>query len=174
MATSMSQSTVQKKIIFFFLFFYHLGTDDFARLNRVDQRICIECWNYATLLLIPNKISTQTHPHPPHSSFICSFIHSLIQYSKFEEVSPPTVDDFEYIADHTYTKLEIFEMENNLLNVLEFSLSCPTINCFLRRYLKASCYDTHKDCDKLCYFANVMNLSSEENLSFAICDQKPI
>eukprot|EP01114_Cavostelium_apophysatum_P022187 TRINITY_DN7948_c0_g1_i1.p1 TRINITY_DN7948_c0_g1~~TRINITY_DN7948_c0_g1_i1.p1 ORF type:complete len:430 (+),score=115.84 TRINITY_DN7948_c0_g1_i1:234-1523(+) len=58
--------------------------------------------------------------------------------SKFEEVYAPAVDEFVYISDNTYSKDEMFEMEEIVLNVLKFSLSAPTIKTFLRRFLKAA------------------------------------
>lgn len=51
---------------------------------------------------------------------------------KYEEITPPTVEDFCYITDNTYTKQEIVKMEADILLALEFELGNPTSNTFLR------------------------------------------
>lgn len=68
--------------------------------------------------------------------------------SKYEEIYPPECNDFVYIADNAYTREEIFEMEQRILNVLEFALTAPTSLYFLRRFSKAahSDYKTHTLC----------------------------
>jgi len=58
--------------------------------------------------------------------------------SKFEEIYAPAVDEFVYISDNTYSKEEMFEMEETVLATLKFHLCAPTIKTFLRRYLKAA------------------------------------
>ncbi|CAN6449706.1 unnamed protein product [Victoria cruziana] len=55
--------------------------------------------------------------------------------SKYEEISPPHVEDFCYITDNTYTKEEVVEMERKILTFLKFELSNPTIKTFLRRFV---------------------------------------
>jgi hypothetical protein len=52
--------------------------------------------------------------------------------SKYEEISPPDVEDFCYITDNTYTKPELLQMEGDILKLLEFELGNPTIKTFLR------------------------------------------
>lgn len=68
--------------------------------------------------------------------------------SKYEEIYPPECRDFVYIADNAYTREEIFEMEQKILNVLDFALTAPTSLYFLRRFSKAahSDYKTHTLC----------------------------
>lgn len=61
--------------------------------------------------------------------------------SKYEEIFAPSADDFVYISDNTYAKDELFTMEANVLDVLEFSLTVATIKNFLRRFLKAAYAD---------------------------------
>jgi len=58
--------------------------------------------------------------------------------AKIEEVFPPKVEDFAYIADNTYRKEEITRMEASVLNRLDFCLAPPTIKLFLRRFLRAA------------------------------------
>ena len=45
---------------------------------------------------------------------------------KHEEIDLPKVDDFIYITDNAYTRNEVFQMENDVLNKLNFSLLFPS------------------------------------------------
>ncbi|KAJ6649446.1 G2/mitotic-specific cyclin-A, partial [Pseudolycoriella hygida] len=54
--------------------------------------------------------------------------------SKYEEIYPPDVNEFIYITDHTYTKVQVYRMEQLLLKVLAFDLSVPTVYTFLTSY----------------------------------------
>lgn len=63
----------------------------------------------------------------------------MLLASKYEEIYAPSVEEFVYISDNTYSKEEVFLMEANVLDVLEFSLTIATIKNFLRRFLKAAC-----------------------------------
>nr|XP_010308173.1 PREDICTED: G2/mitotic-specific cyclin-B1 [Balearica regulorum gibbericeps] len=56
--------------------------------------------------------------------------------SKYEEVFPPLIGDFTYVTDHTYTKLQICQMEMKILQALDFGLGCPLPPHFLRRASK--------------------------------------
>lgn len=63
-------------------------------------------------------------------------ITSMLIASKYEEIYPPSVDDFVYIADHTYTRDEVLRMETVILNTLKFALTNATAWEFVRRYTK--------------------------------------
>ncbi|KZV33210.1 hypothetical protein F511_16244 [Dorcoceras hygrometricum] len=52
--------------------------------------------------------------------------------AKFEEVSPPHIEDFCYITDNTYTKEEVVLMERDVLKFLDFEMGNPSIKTFLR------------------------------------------
>jgi cyclin A len=60
----------------------------------------------------------------------------MLLASKYEEIYPPSVDDFVYIADNTYTRNEVLRMETVLLNTLKFSLTTVTTWEFARRFCK--------------------------------------
>jgi len=65
--------------------------------------------------------------------------------AKFEEIYPPEVRDFVYITDKAYEKEEILSMEVNMLTVLEFHLSCPTVAHFFERYQRVNgCDELHR------------------------------
>nr|XP_043607588.1 cyclin-A2-2-like [Erigeron canadensis] len=55
--------------------------------------------------------------------------------SKYEEIYAPRIEEFCFITDSTYTRGEVLEMEDQILDVLSFQLSVPTTKKFLRRFL---------------------------------------
>lgn len=57
--------------------------------------------------------------------------------SKYEEMYVPSIDDFVYMTDNTYSKSEIRQMEISILKTLNFSFGKPTPLHFLRRFSKA-------------------------------------
>ncbi|XP_047318577.1 putative cyclin-A3-1 [Impatiens glandulifera] len=65
-------------------------------------------------------------------------VSSMSIASKFQEINPPTLDDFCYITDNTYKKEELVKMEADILKSLKFEVSSPTINTFLRRFSRIS------------------------------------
>ncbi|KAK3140090.1 hypothetical protein QOZ80_5AG0395630 [Eleusine coracana subsp. coracana] len=62
---------------------------------------------------------------------------AMLIAAKYEEISPPHVEDFCYITDNTYTKQELLEMEGDILKLMKFELGNPTIKTFLRRFTRA-------------------------------------
>lgn len=58
--------------------------------------------------------------------------------SKYEEIYAPQVDEFCYITDNTYTRAQVLACEKEVLDVLGFDLTQPTIKTFLRRFIKAA------------------------------------
>ncbi|GAV00216.1 hypothetical protein RvY_11098 [Ramazzottius varieornatus] len=63
---------------------------------------------------------------------------ALFIASKFEEVYPPEVSDFAYIADNACTKAQILETELVISQTLNFDFTRPNSNHFLRRCSKAA------------------------------------
>ena len=68
---------------------------------------------------------------------------------KYEETSPPNVDDFCYITDNTYTKQEVVKMEADILKYLNFELGSPTIKTFLRYYIIANVLSSFPNIDSV-------------------------
>jgi G2/mitotic-specific cyclin-B, other len=65
---------------------------------------------------------------------------AMLIASKYEEIYAPVVCDFVYITDNAYTRDQIFTMEQNILTVLNFSLTFPSPYRFLERFGKlANC-----------------------------------
>ncbi|KAI6049917.1 CCNB3 [Marmota monax] len=56
--------------------------------------------------------------------------------AKFEEPSPPCVDDFLYICDDIYKRDELLAMEISILQALNFDINIPIAYHFLRRYAR--------------------------------------
>ncbi|KAH1072231.1 hypothetical protein J1N35_024559 [Gossypium stocksii] len=58
--------------------------------------------------------------------------------SKYEEITPPHIDDFCYITDNSYTKEEVVGMEKEILKLLDFEIGTPTTRNFLRIFMRAA------------------------------------
>lgn len=61
---------------------------------------------------------------------------AMLIASKFEERSPPCVDDFLYICDDAYKREELISMEGTILQTLNFDINIPIPYRFLRRYAR--------------------------------------
>ncbi|KAL4588643.1 hypothetical protein LXL04_001535 [Taraxacum kok-saghyz] len=62
----------------------------------------------------------------------------MLVASKYEEISPPQAEDYCYITDNTYTKQEVVQMSENLLNSLKSDLSNPIPKTFLRILIRSA------------------------------------
>ncbi|XP_047463957.1 cyclin-A1 [Mugil cephalus] len=60
---------------------------------------------------------------------------ALLIAAKYEEISPPDLNEFVYITDSTYTKRQLVRMEQIFLKVLDFKMAAPTTNQFLRLFM---------------------------------------
>uniref|UniRef100_A0A8D2JD39 Cyclin B1 n=1 Tax=Varanus komodoensis TaxID=61221 RepID=A0A8D2JD39_VARKO len=74
--------------------------------------------------------------------------------SKYEEMFPPEIGDFAFVTDHTYTKLQIRQMEMKILRSLDFSLGRPLPLHFLRRASKIG--ETPTLQHYMCYTENTL------------------
>ena len=61
--------------------------------------------------------------------------------SKYEEISPPSVESFVYMTENTYDREDVFRMEVRVLRYLEFNLSVVTSHTFVQRLTEVSCID---------------------------------
>lgn len=61
---------------------------------------------------------------------------AMLLASKFEEIYPPEVQDFVYIADSAYTREEILQMEGNVIRALGWETSVVTPHSFANRFLQ--------------------------------------
>jgi len=69
-------------------------------------------------------------------------IAALLIVAKYEEIYPPLLKDFVFMADNTYTADEILDMEKKILFSLDFDLSLTTAFRFLERFSKLAKLDT--------------------------------
>ena len=53
-------------------------------------------------------------------------ITALMIACKHEEIDLPKIEDFIYITDNAYVKEDVFDMENNILDILNFNLIAPS------------------------------------------------
>ncbi|XP_037324410.2 cyclin-A1 isoform X2 [Pungitius pungitius] len=60
---------------------------------------------------------------------------ALLIAAKYEEISPPDLNEFVYTTDNTYTKNQLVQMEHVFLKVLAFRMAAPTTNQFLRLFM---------------------------------------
>ncbi|RHY30617.1 hypothetical protein DYB32_004184, partial [Aphanomyces invadans] len=58
---------------------------------------------------------------------------------KYQEVVAPSIEDFIYISDHTYTNEEMLAMEATVLEALEYKISGTNVYHFLERFILAGC-----------------------------------
>ncbi|CCE82207.1 Piso0_001920 [Millerozyma farinosa CBS 7064] len=66
---------------------------------------------------------------------------SLFIAAKYEEVFSPSVKNYAYFTDGSYTEEEILQAEKFILTILNFDLNYPNPMNFLRRISKADDYD---------------------------------
>lgn len=57
---------------------------------------------------------------------------------KFDERTPPLVEDFLYICDGAYNHNELIKMEMNVLKIIDYDLGIPLSYRFLRRYARCA------------------------------------
>lgn len=68
-------------------------------------------------------------------------VSAMLIASKYEEIYPPEVKDFEYVTDRAYSREEILDMEGRILSSLNFNLTTPSAYRFLERYAKVASFD---------------------------------
>ena len=78
---------------------------------------------YMTVLIIDRYIS---YKPIQKAKFQLLGITALLLSCKHEEIVLPKIEDFIYITDNAYKKTDVFDMENDILDVLNFSLLFPS------------------------------------------------
>ena len=78
---------------------------------------------FMTILIIDRYCSIE---NVTRIKYQCLGITALMIACKHEEINVPKVEDFIYITDNAYTKEEVFQMENDVLDKLNFSLLYPS------------------------------------------------
>lgn len=67
---------------------------------------------------------------------------ALLISTKYEEIYPPTVKDYIYLTDNTYTRQQILQQEQQILFSLQFDIQQTSSYRFLERYSKIAKADS--------------------------------
>jgi len=90
---------------------------------------------YLTVALIDKYLENET---VTRANLQLVGVTAFLIAAKYEEIYPPEVTELVYITDRAYNRNQIQQMEESMLNTLEYKLTFPTTYCFLLRYLKAA------------------------------------
>ncbi|KAM7280825.1 hypothetical protein ACFE04_007959 [Oxalis oulophora] len=88
-------------------------------------------------------------------------VSSMLIASKYEEITPPSIEDFCYITDNTYTKDQVVNMEADILKSMAFEVGSPTIKTFLRRFTRVAQEDyktSNLQLEFLAYYLSELSL----------------
>ena len=69
----------------------------------------------------------------------------MLLAAKYEEIYPPSVEDFVNVSDKTYTDSQVRDMELKCLEALDYHLNVATVMTFLPRNIRAA---ADEDCGK--------------------------
>uniref|UniRef100_A0A1J3K6R0 Cyclin-A3-2 n=3 Tax=Noccaea caerulescens TaxID=107243 RepID=A0A1J3K6R0_NOCCA len=96
-------------------------------------------------------------------------VSAMLIASKYEEISPPKVEDFCYITDNTFTKQDVVKMEADILLALQFELGRPTISSFIRRFTRVAQEDfqvPHLQLEPLCCYLSELSILDYKAVKF--------
>lgn len=89
---------------------------------------------------------------------------AMLLAAKYEEIFPPEVKDFIYIAANTYSRDDILRMERLMLQTLDFKLTTPTTFVFLERGLQVMNADLKTN--HMAHFLAELSLTEFKMLGF--------
>eukprot|EP00762_Andalucia_godoyi_P006730 ANDGO_06145.mRNA.1 Cyclin-A1-1 len=84
--------------------------------------------------------------------------------AKYEEIVAPTVEEFVYITDNTYSREDVLKTEGQMLNILRFNITAVTIMDFLPRFLRAGNADSRVS--QLALFLSELTLQEYQFLHY--------
>ena len=87
------------------------------KFNFTDETL------FMTVLIIDRYISYKSISK---KKFQLLGITALLISCKHEEIILPKIEDFIYITDNAYVKEDVFDMENDILDILNFNLIAPS------------------------------------------------
>ena len=61
----------------------------------------------------------------------------MVIAAKYQEIYPPTIEDFVYMTDDACSKSQVITMEEDVLRELDFGINFPTPNYFLEVFSRA-------------------------------------
>jgi len=95
-----------------------------------------------TLFITVNIIDRYLSQVPiPRQKLQLVGVSAMLISTKYEEIYPPEVKDFEYVTDRAYNRQEILEMEGKIIAQLNFNLTTTSPYRFLERYAKVAGFD---------------------------------
>lgn len=110
--------------------------DRYLQVNSMVYQIRIE-HKFFSHYTYPHSIHTHTQAvDVTKTQLQLVGVTALLIAAKYEEVYPPSIQDFAYITAHTYSTKEIRDMERKMLRQLNYRLNKPLPIHFLRRYSK--------------------------------------
>ncbi len=108
----------------------------------------------------------QKTPNLPRSRMQLAGITAIFVAGKYEETLTPTLDEYVYFTDNIYSAEQILEMENEMLEKVEWNLSVPIPPQFLRRYSKGRTSFLCLCCQLLSYMPSLpLSLSCQVGLA---------
>ncbi|KAF8084771.1 hypothetical protein N665_0701s0001 [Sinapis alba] len=96
-------------------------------------------------------------------------VSAMLIASKYEEISPPKVDDFCYITDNTFSKQDVVKMEADILLALQFEMGRPTVNSFIRRFTRVAQEDfkvRHLQLEPLSFYLSELSILDYKAVKF--------
>ena len=93
---------------------------------------------YLTVNLIDRYLSQNAIPR---QKLQLVGVAAMLIATKYEEIYPPEVKDFEYVTDRAYNRQEILDMEGKIISCLNFNLTTPSSYRFLERYSRLAGFD---------------------------------
>jgi len=79
---------------------------------------------------------------------------ALLISTKYEEIYPPELKDLLTVSENKFTKKTVLEMELDILQTLQFGLTCPSAYRFLERFRRVSSIVGNDD--KIFFFAQYL------------------
>ncbi|CAI4228638.1 unnamed protein product [Auanema sp. JU1783] len=94
--------------------------------------------NHETLYLAVKLVDMylECETNTPKSELQLIACAALFVASKFDERSPPLIDDFLYVTDETFSREDLIKMEMKLLKTVGYDLGAPLSYSFVRRYAR--------------------------------------
>lgn len=86
---------------------------------------------YVAVYIIDQYLSKK---HLQKSQLHLLGVSTLIIASKYEEIYPPSLNDFLAVSENKFTKQMVLKMEKDILTALNFNLTAPSAYRFLQRY----------------------------------------
>lgn len=93
---------------------------------------------FQAVYIIKNCLQSNEFRDLPNEKLQLVGVTALYIASKNEEIYPPGISDFVYIADKAFTKAELIEMEMNVLKSIQFKVNYALPILFIRYFSKAN------------------------------------